>query len=94
MKSPIISVRFSPSEVEALEAIASRRNCSRSEAARIAINYGLPLANAGHSFNVTRTVLLLEYMQAAIDVIITRDHGDVVGELLEAAKQRLAIYHA
>ena len=94
MKSPIISVRFSPAEVEALEAIAAKRNCSRSEAARIAIHFGLPLASAGHSFNVTRAVLLLEYMQAAIDVIITRDHGDVVAELLDAAQQRLATYHA
>lgn len=94
MKSPVISVRFSPTEVEALEAIASKRNCSRSEAARIAISFGLPMAEAGHSFNITRAVLILEYVQAAIDVIITRDHSDVVPQLLEAAKQRLATFHA
>jgi hypothetical protein len=56
--------------------------------------FGIRFAEAEHTFNITRAVLVLEYMQAAIDVIITRDHGDVVPQLREAAKERAATFHA
>ena len=56
--------------------------------------FGIRFAEAEHTFNITRAVLVLQYMQAAIDVIITRDHGDVVPQLREAAKERLATFHA
>ncbi|MGR6331366.1 hypothetical protein ACU5AX_20075 [Sphingomonas sp. XXL09] len=90
----ILTVRLSGADWDLLGKLADRQGYTRAQAARSAIAMGIRFADAGHTFNVTRAVLLLEYMQAAIDVIITRDHGDVVGELLEAAKQRLATYHA
>lgn len=90
----ILTLRLSGVDWDLLEKLAERQGYSRAQAARTALAMGVRFADAGHSFNVTRAVLLLEYMQAAIDVIITRDHGDVVGELLEAAKQRLVTYHA
>ncbi|AYO75784.1 MAG: ribbon-helix-helix protein, CopG family [Cupriavidus sp.] len=94
MSKSTIAFRLLPSELAALDQIAAKRGCSRSEAARYALMFGIRFAEADHSFNITRAVLVLEYMQAAIDVIITRDHGDVVPQLLAAAKQRLETFHA
>jgi len=94
MANSTIAFRLSSDEIAALDKIASKRQCSRSEAARMAMMFGVRFAEAEHSFNITRAVLVLEYMQAAIDVIIARDHGDVVPQLKAAAKERLATFHA
>lgn len=90
----ILTLRLGKSDWDALNGLAADRGCSRAEAARMALREGVRFAKAGHTFNVTRAILLLEYTQAAIDVIITRDHGDVVPQLLEAAKQRLETFHS
>lgn len=90
----VLTLRLNGADWDALDKVALKHGFSRAEAARSALMQGIRFAEAGHTFNVTRAVLLLEYMQATIDVIITRDHGDVVAELLEAAKQRLETYHA
>lgn len=90
----ILSLRLSPAEWDLLTNLADRQGFSRSNAARLALVMGVRFAEAGHTFNITRMVLLMEYMQAAIDVMITRDHGDVIPQLLEAAKQRLETFHA
>ena len=94
MSNSTIAFRLSSEEIAALDRVAAKRSCSRSEAARTALMVGIRFAEAEHTFNITRAVLVLEYMQAAIDVIITRDHGDVVPQLREAAKERLATFHA
>ena len=94
MSNSTIAFRFSSEEIAALDRVAAKRSCSRFEAARTALMFGIRFAEAEHTFNITRAVLVLEYMQAAIDVIITRDHGDVVPQLREAAKERLATFHA
>ncbi|QQV79294.1 ribbon-helix-helix protein, CopG family (plasmid) [Sphingomonas aliaeris] len=93
-KHQVLTLRLNGDDWAALNRIADKRGFSRAEAARAALMQGLRFAEAGHTFNITRTVLLLEYMQAAIDVIITRDHGDAVPALLEAAQQRLETFHA
>lgn len=90
----VLSLRLSPAEWDVLSKLAERQGYSRSTAARLALVMGVRFADAGHTFNLTRMVLLMEYMQAAIDVIITRDHGDAVPALLEAAQQRLETFHA
>ena len=94
MSNSTIAFRLSSEEIAALDRVAAKRSSSRSEAARTALMFGIRFAEAEHTFNITRAVLVLEYMQAAIDVIITRDHGDVVPQLREAAKERLATFHA
>ena len=94
MSNSTIAFRLSSEEIAALDRVAAKRSCSRSEAARTALMFGIRFAEAEHTFNITSAVLVLEYMQAAIDVIITRDHGDVVPQLREAAKERLATFHA
>ena len=94
MSNSTIAFRLSSEEIAALDRVAAKRSCSRSEAARTALMFGIRFAEAEHTFNITRAVLVLEYMQAAIDVIITRDHGAVVPQLREAAKERLATFHA
>lgn len=93
-RQKILSVRLSDADWLLLDRISHKHGYSRSHAARVSLSMGLQFADAGHSFNLTRVILLLEYTQAAIDVIITRDHGDFVPQLLEAAKQRLETYHA
>ncbi len=90
----ILTLRLSSADWELLEKLAQRQGYTRAQAARSAIAMGVRFADAGHTFNITRMVLLMEYMQAAIDVMITRDHGDVIPQLLEAAKQRLETFHA
>ena len=90
----VLTLRLSGEDWDRLEAVAAKRGFTRAEAARSALLHGIRLADAGHAFNVTRLILLIEYMQAAIDVIITRDHGDVIAELLASAKERVELYHA
>ncbi|WP_310105954.1 hypothetical protein [Sphingomonas sp. BE138] len=89
----ILTLRLSKADWELVERLAKSQGYTRAQAARSAIALGARFAEAGHTFNITRAVLVLEYMQAAIDVIIARDHGDVVPQLRAAAKERLATFH-
>lgn len=90
----VLTLRLSQPDWDALNQLAADRGYSRSEAARLALWEGVRIARTGHSFNVTRLILIMEYMQAAIDVIITSDYGDYVPELLQAAKDRLVMFHS
>ena len=70
MSNSTIAFRLSSEEIAALDRVAAKRSCSRSEAARTALMFGIRFAEAEHTFNITRAVLVLEYMQAAIDVML------------------------
>ncbi len=91
---PHVGFRLGAGELAALDSLATEQSCSRSEAARSALRLGLPLARAGHSIDIHRLVLLLEYMQASIDVIINREHADAADQLVELAQQRMEQFHA
>ena len=91
---PYLGFRLGENELATVDSIAKLQNCSRSEAARSALRLGLPLARAGHSIDIPRLILLLEYMQASIDVIINREHADAADELIQIAQQRMEQFHA
>jgi NADH:ubiquinone oxidoreductase subunit D len=93
-KNPFLALRLSPAEFEALDRLAEKRCCSRSEAARLALTIGVPLATSGLSLDLRRIAILLEYTQAGIDVIISREHADFADSLETLAIQRVEQFHA
>ena len=93
-KPPFIGFQVSTADLASLDEIAVKNGCSRSEAARNALRLGLPLALAGHSLDVRRLILLLEYTQAAVDLIVHREHGDLAQGLEQIAHERMEEFHA
>jgi len=93
-RNPFLGVRLGPSEIEALDRYAQAHSCSRSEAARLALRLGLPLVSKGSSIDLYRMALLLEYVQASLDVIINREHADAADQLIALAQQRMDEFHA
>ncbi len=91
---PLLSFRLESEELAGIDTLAKFLGCSRSEAARRALRVGLPLARAGHSIDVRRLILLLEYTQAAVDLIVHREHGDLAPGLEQVAHQRMEEFHA
>jgi len=93
-KKTFIGVRLGADDLEALDKLASQHGCSRTEAARIAVRSGVKLASRGRSVDLTRVALLVEYTQAALDMIVHREHGDAAGELARIARERMDQFHA
>lgn len=91
---PVLSLRLRQEENDLLQIVADERGIGRAEAARSAMTFGLPLVRAGHSFNITRLILVLEHLHAQMGVIISRDHPDVIDELLTNARERVEQFHA
>ena len=94
MTKPFVGFRLSEADVAAIDDLASKRGCSRSEAARLAIMVGLPVIRSGIALNMERVALLLEYTQACVDLIVTREHADYADEIEAIARQRVADFHA
>ena len=86
-------MRFSRGEREALDALARKCDCSRSEAIRIALMFGIPLAQNDTMVNFRRYAQLLEFMVASLGVIILRDHPDYEEEIKDLVVERLEEYH-
>lgn len=93
-KTPNISFRLRSEDSFAIDDVAEKRGCSRSEAARMALMFGIPMLQHGHSLNITRVAVLLEYIQAGLDVIISREHTDMADKLLDVALERVSKFHA
>jgi hypothetical protein len=91
---PLLSFRLESDELGNIDSLAEFLGCSRSEAARRALRIGLPIARAGHSLDVRRLILLLEYTQAAVDLIVHREHGDLAPALEQIAHERMEEFHA
>ena len=77
-----------------LDSFAKERGCSRSEASRLVFHFGLPLAVASHSFNVSRVLLILEQLSASMDLIVTREHPDYAEKIIDIAQERVEVHHA
>lgn len=92
-KNPFVAFRLTSDEMAALDAFASIQKCSRSDAARTAIAYGLPLAQNGNTINILRLAMCIERMQAMLDMIIHREHPDAVSRLEEISRERVVTYH-
>ena len=93
-KATLIGVRCNSDELALIDAIAAQRNCSRNQAVRIAIRAGAKGALNGYSIDLHRLILLLEYTQAAVDLIVHREHGDLAPGLEQIAHERMEEFHA
>lgn len=90
----LIGVRCNSDELGLIDAIAAQRNCSRNEAVRIAIRAGAKGVLHGYSIDPQRLILLLEYTQAAVDLIVHREHSDLAPGLEQIAHERMEEFHA
>ena len=89
-----VGFRLSSQAVATLDSFAKERGCSRSEASRLVLHFGLPLAVASHSFNVSRVLLILEQLSASMDLIVTREHPDYAEKIIDIAQERVEVHHA
>ena len=48
----------------------------------------------GYSIDPRRLILLLEYTQAAVDLIVHREHSDLAPGLEQIAHERMEEFHA
>ena len=94
MSNPPITLRLSDDQRAAIDRAASDRGISRSEIIRLALIFGVPLAAASHSFNVSRVLLILEQLSASMDLIVTRDHPDYAERIIDIAQERVEAHHA
>ncbi|HEX2019770.1 CopG family transcriptional regulator [Sphingomonas hominis] len=94
MSNPPITLRLSDDQRAAIERAASDRGISRSEIIRLALIFGVPLAAASHSFNVSRVLLILEQLSASMDLIVTREHPDYAEKIIDIAQERVEAHHA
>lgn len=93
-ETTVVAVRLTHEEVAEIEQVAIGRGCSKSDAIRLALTFGLPLARQGVTLNLSRIVLLLEYIQAGVDLIVTREHADFADRLEGIALDRVEEFHA
>lgn len=93
-RSRQLSIRLNESEWNALDQTCKRLGRTRAEVIRSALSIGLPFAAASHGINAPRLVMCLERMQAALDVIVHREHADAAPQLNTIAEQRMAEFHA
>lgn len=94
LENVVVGVRLAPDELSAVEALAAERRCSRSEAIRLALGFGVPLARRGVTLNLARITLLLEYIQAGVDLIVSREHADFADQIEAIALRRVEEFHA
>lgn len=92
-RNPVVGVRISPNDLAAVDALAAARGCSRSEALRLALSYGIKLAGAATSVNVRRYAAVLEFLTAAVGTIIQKEYPDELEFILDAVDQRLEEFH-
>lgn len=88
------TVRLTPEELALLQRVASARGETYSECFRSAVRLGLPLVQSGTKLDIYRLIANIEYLQAALETIITRDHPEVADRLLDIAVERVEKFHA
>lgn len=93
-KRQVLTVRVTPAERAALSRAAEARGKTVSECLRLAVAFGLPFVQSGHGLDLYRVIANIEYLQAAIETIIAREHSDVTERLLDVAIERMEQFHA
>ena len=93
-RSRQLSIRFNEREWTALNQTCKALGRTRADVIRSALSTSLPFVATGHSINAPRLVMCLERMQAALDVIVHREHADAAEKLDVIAEQRMAEFHA
>ncbi|MGG6286629.1 hypothetical protein ACQ4M3_34050 [Leptolyngbya sp. AN03gr2] len=78
--------------IDLLDSFAAEKSISRSEAARAAIELGLPLLKLGKSIDTTRILTILEYCQLSLSLIVQEEYPDdadhVMAQALSNAETR------
>ncbi|WP_176472970.1 ribbon-helix-helix protein, CopG family [Sphingomonas lenta] len=92
-RDPHVGVRLPRAQLAQVDELAKDHGCSRSEALRLVIHYGLPMARLGTSLNIARFAVALEYAMAACSVIISREHADVLERVEDTVRGRLDEFH-
>jgi hypothetical protein len=89
-----LTVRLTPVELSLLRSISEVRHESQAECARAAIRIGLPFVRGGHKLDLYRLIANIEYLQAAVETMISRDYDDMADRLLDVAVERVEKFHA
>ena len=92
--NPYLGFRLTAEEMDAVDRLAKSRGCSRSDAARLALRFGVPMVEHGFRVDLTRILYILEHLGASIDVIMAREHADVYEQLGMLANKRMEDFHA
>lgn len=83
-----------PAEViRELDAFASGRGISRSEAARTALAVGLPMLKLGIAINGQRALTILEHTQLALSLLIDRQYPEDSHDLVRLAMKNVREHH-
>ena len=80
--------------VERSERLGRQLELSRSDVLRRSIEIGFPLLELGHRIDPIRLLAHIEYLQAALETIIARDHPEMADRLLDMAVERVEQFHA
>jgi len=93
MKYRTVSAHLSADVADDLVAVAEKLGLSPSRTAALAIVWGLSLVKAGQGVNSTRIVGHIEYIHAALDLLMEREHPDIHAQLVDIAVDRLERHH-
>lgn len=89
-----VTVRLTAAELSLLQTVATARGETQAECLRAAARLGLPFVQSGTKLDLYRLIANIEYLQAALETIITRDHPEVADRLLDIAVERVEKFHA
>ncbi|MEE4538287.1 MAG: CopG family transcriptional regulator [Erythrobacter sp.] len=95
MRKVLISVgtTLDPDVVATIDKLADKRNSSRSEIIRAALNLGLPSLRAGIAADTERLLAILEYNQLALSLIVQEQYPEDASHLLEQALSNVRAHH-
>ncbi|MGJ8535741.1 MAG: ribbon-helix-helix protein, CopG family [Parasphingopyxis sp.] len=89
----VLSIRIDADAVRNLTVLAATLDCSRSEAVRKLIDFGLPYVQEGIAPNYARQALTSEYVQIVADMIVAERFSDRHDAIIEEAHKRVRNFH-
>lgn len=88
-----VGLTLPPALLSQLDEFASGKGVSRSEAARAAIQSGLPLVKFGIAIDAPRILTILEHTQLALSLILQEEYPDDAQIILNLAEDRVKNHH-
>lgn len=86
------TVRFDPRVCERIEALASKQHCNPSDVIRAAVDAHLAATNMT-VLSSRRLARISEFMQLALDVIISEQYPEFRERIIANTDKRLEQYH-
>lgn len=93
MKYKNVSVHLNVDVADEVAVLAESLGMSVSRTAALAIVWGLSLLKAGQGINSTRIIGHIEYIHAALELLVEREHPDIHARLDDLAVERLERHH-